>query len=132
MDKKTLRNDLILILSLVLVAVIALIVINVTASKKNLVAKVYHQNEVVLTIDLENGGDQEYGIVVWGKDLHDPGDLVRITVKDKAIAITESKCPHQDCVHMGYVRDTNHPIVCAYYGLYIVIEGDSSYDTELG
>ena len=130
MDKKTLRNDLILILSLVIIAVVALILVNATASKKNLVAKVYYRNEVVQTIDLEKSEDEEYGIVVSDKNGH--YEVVKITVKDKAIAITESHCPRQDCVKTGYVKDSNHPIICAYYGLYIVIEGNSNYDTELG
>ena len=53
MDKKKLRNDIFLIGSLLLVAVIALVVILCTRIKNNLVAKVYVQNKVVEVIDLE-------------------------------------------------------------------------------
>ena len=136
MDKKVLRNDLILILSLLLVAVVSLIVVNVTGSKKNLVANVYYQNTLVTTLDLENDEGKEYSFGVWGDkspDPYDKPDVITVSVKNHAVAITESPCPHQDCVHMGYVSDTNHPIICAYYGIYISIEGDATtYDTELG
>ena len=54
-----------------------------------------------------------------------------IHTHDGAIAVLESNCPHQDCVHMGYVSETNHPIICAYNQVYIVIEGDSNYDARI-
>ena len=53
---------------------------------------------------------------------------VHINVKDGAIAIVESGCPHQDCVHTGYVKESNRPIICAYNAVYIIIEGTSNYD----
>ena len=56
---------------------------------------------------------------------------VHIHTKDGAIAVIESNCPHQDCVHTGYVSETNRPIICAYNGVYIVIEGTSDIDVEI-
>ena len=49
---KKIRNDLILIGCIILIAVILLIGIYSCGKKDNLVAYVYHNNEVVLTIDL--------------------------------------------------------------------------------
>ena len=124
MDKKTLRNDIILTVSLLLVAVISLIVVLSTRQKDNLVAKVTVGNEVVETIDLSTKEEKDY--IVQG--LH--GE-VHIHTKDGAIAIVESNCPHQDCVHMGYIAETNRPIICTYNGVYIVIEGNSDIDVEI-
>ncbi len=121
MDKKKLRNDLILIISLLLVAVIALVIILVNRKKDNLVAKVYVQSEIVLTIDLNEVKNEDYYI----DGVH---NQVHINVKDGAIAIVESGCPHQDCVHTGYVKESNRPIICAYNAVYIIIEGTSNYD----
>ena len=124
MDKKTLRNDLILICSLLLVAIICLVVVLVTRTRNNLVARVSVQNEVVLKIDLSKHEDKYYTV----DGVHTP---VKIHTKDGAIAIVESGCPHQDCVHMGYVSETNRPIICAYNAVYIIIEGNQAYDVEV-
>lgn len=125
MDKKVLRNDIILISVLALLTIIALVLVNGFSSKKNLVAKVYVQNEIVETIDIDKSEGKEYVIKGLKGDVH-------ILVKDGAIAVIESNCPYQDCVRTGYVKETNHPIICAYNAVYIVIEGTSNYDTEIG
>ena len=125
MDKKKLRNDLILVGSLLLVAVSALITINVISKNKNtsnLIATVSVQNTVVEVIDLSKREDKHYYV----EGLH---GQVHIHTKDGAIAILESNCPHQDCVHMGYVSDTSHPIICAYNAVYITI-GVSPNDVD--
>ena len=125
MNKKTLRNDLILIGSLLLVAIIALIIVLSTRNKNNLVAKVMVQNEVVLTIDLNKEND---------KDFYVDGlkGQVYIHVKDGGIAIIESNCPHQDCVNLGYVYESGKPIICAYNAVSVIIDGNSNYDIEVG
>ena len=125
MDKKKLRNDLILVASLLLVAISALITINVISKNKNtsnLIATVSVQNTVVEVIDLSKREDKHYYV----EGLH---GQVHIHTKDGAIAILESNCPHQDCVHMGYVSDTSHPIICAYNAVYITI-GVSPNDVD--
>ena len=124
MDKKTLRNDLILIGSLLLVAVISLIFVLTLKTKKNLQAKVYVQNNVVEVIDLSKKEDKDYYV----NGLH---GVVHIHTKNGGIAIVESGCPHHDCVNMGYVYETNRPIICAYNAVYIIIEGKANYDVEI-
>lgn len=125
MDKKKLRNDIILIGSLLLVAAIALVVILCTRIKSNLVAKVYVQNNVVEVLDLTKKEEQTYKI----KGLN---GYVYVHTKYGAVAITKSNCPHQDCVHMGYVRNTNRPIICAYNAVSVIIEGTTVNDVVIG
>ena len=125
MDKKKLRNDLILIGSLLLVAVISLVFVLANRIKTNLKATISVQNEVVETIDLSKVQDADYYIDGLKGKLH-------VHVHDGAIAVVESNCPHQDCVHMGYVNETNRPIICAYNAVYIVINGNSANDVEIG
>lgn len=124
MDKKKLRNDLLLIVPLLLAAIIALVVILTRKTNKPLVAKVYVQNQVVQTIDLSDQTERDYKI--QGKN----GELI-IHVRDGSISVSKSNCPHQDCVNQGEVKDTNHPIICAYNEVYIVIDGESTYDVEI-
>lgn len=125
MDKKTLRNDLILIGSLLLAAIIAFVIVLTTRTKNNLVATVRVQNQVVLTIDLNKENDSHYYVDGTNGKVH-------IHVKDGAIAVIESNCPHQDCVHMGYIKESGRPIICAYNCVSITIEGSSSNDIEVG
>lgn len=117
MDKRKFRNDLIVIGSLLLVAIISLICVVVFNTKKNLVAKIYVQNTVVETIDLSKREEKDYLVHGIHGDLH-------IHTHDGAIAVVQSNCPHQDCVKMGYVKQTNRPIICAYNAVYITIDGD--------
>ena len=125
MDKKRLRNDIILIVSLLLVAAVSLVLVLSTRVKKNLVATISVQNNVVETVDLSKEVDSDYYI-------NGLKGIVHVHTHDGAIAIVESNCPHQDCVKMGYVKETNKPIICAYNGVYIVINGSSSNDVEIG
>ena len=125
MDKKTLRNDLILIGSLLLVAVLCLVILLTLRMKDNLVAKIYVQNDVVETIDLSKKEDADFYIDGLKGKLH-------IHTHDGAIAVVESNCPHQDCVHMGYVSETGKPIICAYNAVSIIIDGEAANDVEIG
>lgn len=124
MDKKTLRNDLILVISLLLVAVIAFVVIISTRTKTNLIAKISVQNTVVEVIDLSKKEDKDYDIQGINGHLH-------VRTHNGAIAVISSNCPHQDCVHMGYVSESNKPIICAYNAVYIIIEGKTVNDVDI-
>ena len=124
MDKKKLRNDLILVGSLLVLAITAFILVLTIGKKKASIAKVYVKDQIVQTINLETAGDSTFEID--GAN----GKLI-IETHDGAIRVHESNCPHQDCVNQGYVKDTNHPIICAYNQVYIIIEGEPSYDVEI-
>ena len=117
MDKKKLRNDIILIASLLLVAVTALICVFATRRSNSTVALIYVQNELTETIPLYT--KEEKSLTVHGLN----GDL-EIATKDGAIAVVKSNCPHQDCVRMGFVKTTNQPIICAYNAVYVVIKNN--------
>ena len=124
--KKEVRNDLILIISLLVIICASLLAILLTRKKSNLVAKIYVKNELVETIDLTRSEDKEFE--VNGAK----GKLV-ISIKNHSIGVIEADCPHQDCVHTGYVSESNRPIICAYNQVTIVINGKTSSfsDVEL-
>lgn len=125
MDKKKLRNDLILIGSLLLVTVISLVVVICTRIKTNLVARVYVQNKVVEVIDLNKNEERTYKI-------EGLNGYVYVHAKKGAVKVSKSNCPHQDCVHMGYVTTSGRPIICAYNAVSVVIEGSTVNDAEIG
>ena len=122
--KKELRNDLLLIGSILVVIIASFLAIFLSRKKTNLVAKIYVKNELVQTIDLSKSEDQEF--IIDGAN----GQLI-ISIRDHSIGVKEADCPHQDCVHTGYVSESNRPIICAYNQVYIVIEGDSDYDARI-
>ena len=122
--KKIIRNDLIVILSLVLVAIVSLVFVLAFRTKKDLIAKIYVQNTVVETIDLSKKEDKDYFVHGLQGDWH-------VHTHDGKIAVVESNCPHQDCVKMGYVGESNRPIICAYNAVYITINGKTANDVEI-
>lgn len=122
--KKTLRNDLILIVSLIIVLLASLLAVLLTQKNKNLVAKIYVKNELVETIDLTKSEDKEF-------EIEGANGVLTISIKDHSIGVIEADCPHQDCVQMGYVNESNRPIICAYNQVYIIIEGNSNYDVSI-
>lgn len=125
MDRKKIRNDIILIAALLLVAVISLIVVSMKQSHQYSVASVYVQNKLVETIRLNQNSENDYYVHGLNGDLH-------IHTKNGGIAVVESNCPHQDCVKMGYIYSSNKPIICAYNACYIVIDGgNATYDVEI-
>ena len=125
MDKKQLRNDIILIGSLLLVAVICLVLLLTNRSKENLMARVYVQNEVVETIDLSKKEDADYYIDgLKGK--------VHVKRKNHQVGIVESSCPHKDCINMGFTSDPNRPIICAYNAVSVIVSGTTVDDVVIG
>ena len=122
MKKKTIISDSILIGSLIIISVVALILVN-TFKKTSNKARVSVANQIIETIDLALD-DKTYEIEGT------KGTLV-LHVHNKSIAVISSNCPHQDCVRMGYVKDSSHPIVCAYNEVVIVIEGSSKADVGI-
>lgn len=125
MEKKKIRNDLILIFVILALCIGAIVIVLLNRRKDNLVAKVYVRNDVVEVIDLSIKEERLYEIE--GTEGH-----LTISAKNGGVAVIHSDCPHQDCVHMGYVYETNHPIICAHNGVYIIIVGKAFNDVEAG
>ena len=51
-----------------------------------------------------------------------------IGLKHNAIAVVSSRCPGQECVHVGWVSKPNHPIVCAHNGVFIEVVSSTPSD----
>ena len=124
MDKRKLRNDIILIGSILLVAVISLVLVFSLRKTSHLEAKVYVENDMVLRINLDKAEDKEY--IIQGKKTE-----MTIATRNHAIGVISSGCPHHDCVNVGFVKETNRPIICTYNAVYIIIEGIGDFDLEV-
>lgn len=120
--KKHLRNDLILVGVILVLAVIGLIInYSIDNSDDNLVAYVYHGEELVYTINLEALGEEVVEYKVEG----DVGEMI-IEAKHNAIRVAVDSCRYHYCSNQGFVSSTNRPIVCLPNRVYIEIVGNSS------
>lgn len=93
----------------------------------NLSATIYKRDEILLELDLTKE-EEERTFYLENID----GEML-IGVKKNAIAVLKCDCPHQDCVHQGYVTTANVPIICAHYAITIVLtSNDSETDVMVG
>ena len=107
-----LRNDIILISSIVIILVTICLIIFFT-SKKGKYAEVSYGDEVIMKLPLDE--DKEY--IVEGKISE-----VKIIVKNGGVHIEESGCPDKICIQMGTISKTNdRPIYCAPNEILIVV-----------
>lgn len=111
--------DISIISGLLLTCLISLLVFYLTRQNNNLIAEIYFKNEIIEKIDL-NEHEQPYTFEVQGLQ-----DKIKINVKNHSIAIIESNCPQQYCVHSGYISYSNQSIVCAYNAIYIILVGQN-------
>ena len=86
-------------------------------------AQIYQGGELIMTVSLDTA--QEFPV---------EGDYCNIiTVRDGEIAITDSDCPGQDCVHSGSVDSPGRSLVCLPNALEIrVVSGQSDVDFVVG
>jgi hypothetical protein len=73
-------------------------------------------------VDLSKESSERY-FTIQGKH-----DQMTIGVKYNAICVKDSNCPHQYCIRQGWVSDANHPIICTYNEIQIVILGEGAGD----
>ena len=107
-----LRNDIILIVSIVILLVSVCLIIFFT-SKKGKYAEVRKDDKVIMKIPLDE--DKEY--IVEGKISE-----VKIVVKNGGVHVEESGCPDKVCIKMGTISKTNdRPIFCAPNEILIVV-----------
>ncbi len=111
------KNDIKLVIVLLFVSIIGIICFKFL-SKKGVNAYVYHDGNLVLTIDLSI--DDDY--VVQG----DLGDVL-IVVRDGKIKVDNEISPLHLCSLQGFVSDSNQSIVCLPNKVVINI-GDSELD----
>lgn len=109
------------------VSLLCVIAISVFAGLRNrggaTFAKIYLKNQLIEEINLVEAGSEEKDITIHGEH----GDMI-VTYHTGEIKVSKSNCPHQYCVHKGYINTASNPIICTYNAVYIVIEGASSFD----
>ena len=86
-------------------------------------AEIYRDGKLVKTVSLE----EETVFEVTGKYAN------TITVENGSIAITDSDCPGEDCVHSGAIRTSGRSIVCLPNAVEVrVVNAASDVDFVVG
>ena len=110
---KRLRNDLILLFSVLLIGIILFIFWSFNSKKQGKYAIIYHGEEIVAKLDLYKSQE----ITVSG----DISDLV-IVINYGEVYVKESGCQNQICVHMGKKSLENETITCMPNRITIIIK----------
>lgn len=123
MEKSFKIGDLLAIGAVLLLAVLCFLGFLPKGSEEGSRAQIYQDGELLMTVSLDQ--DQQFTV---------EGDYTNIvTVTDGQIAITESDCPGQDCVHSGAVHSSGRSLVCLPNSLEIrVVSGEADVDFVVG
>ena len=124
-DRKALtfrKGDAVAIAAVVLAALgmIAYFLLSVNGQEAA-VAKVYQNGQVIHELRMDRDAD----IVVDGEYKN------RIVVKDGKVAILESSCPGEDCVHSGWISRPGRSIVCLPNRVEIRLEGGTAAEDDV-
>ena len=117
--------EVIIFVSLLAISLTAAICLSFSKNVSS-IAVIKHHNETLLKVDLSKEGEERH-IEVNG----DHG-IVTIAFKKDYVCVENSGCPSQYCVHEGWVRAGDKPIVCAYNGISITFMEDSGGTAILG
>lgn len=115
------QNDVILIIIILLIA--GILLLNFKERKIGNTAKVYYENDLILTIDLNI--DSEYDVKGYNGNVH-------IIVKDKKIKVDEENSPKHLCSKQGFISYSYETIVCLPNKILIKIEDQNEIDTIIG
>ena len=113
-------------LAIALVALLAVLVAAFYLPKNSsdpVMAEIYRDGHLLQTVSLDTDASFE----VTGKYTN------VITVAGGSIAITDSDCPGEDCVHSGAIAVAGRSIVCLPHGVEIrVVAASSDVDFVVG
>lgn len=107
---KKIRNDIILIGSLVLIAIIGMILFFTLQKKENLSVYIYYDKKLVEVVDL----DENKEIVV---------NEVVVVIENKTVYVKASSCKDKVCVHQGKIKHAGQTITCLPQRVFIQLEG---------
>ncbi len=111
------KINILIIVALSMVSCIALLIINNIGNKNSgLTAKIYVENELILTIDLSVVFEErEYTINL-------ENDEMTFLVGLNKIKVLDVDCPNLICKHEGYITYITEMIICAPNKVLVTLE----------
>ena len=119
--------DIIIVASLLLLIGVTFAVTYLPKDSGSLIANIYLKQEKIHSINLSELGEES---IIYTVEI-DEDEHVHIEAKHNAIRVAESTCPHQYCVHTGWITSEGRSIICVPYELVISIEGNGPFDIEV-
>lgn len=116
------QSDILIILVILLIAGILFVSFE-KEDTNNMIAKVYYEDELKLTIDLNE--NKEYDVEGYNGNVH-------IVVEDKKIKVEEENSPKHLCSKQGFISSSYQTIVCLPNKIVIRVEDDNSIDAVIG
>ncbi|MDE5546304.1 MAG: NusG domain II-containing protein [Anaeroplasmataceae bacterium] len=107
---KKIRNDIILIASLILIIGVSFILYFTLQKKENLSVYIYCDKELVEVADLKQ--NQEFEV-----------NNVLIVIENETVYVKSSTCKDKVCVHQGKIKSAGQTITCLPQRVFIQIEG---------
>ena len=115
------KSDIKLIIGLALFSIIMIGLIIVTKNDDSKIAKIYYENNLVLTIPLEAEKKEIYTVLGYNGD-------VRIEVDNQKLRVIEEESPLHLCSKQGWIKETYETIVCLPNKVVIEIEASTDLD----
>ena len=123
MKKKTVKNDILLILGALLLAGLLWGALRLTAAQgAEAVVTVDGVTEAVLP--LTRDGSYTLDAARFGGE--DGVCANRITVENGRVCVSEANCPDRICVRRGWIRFAGESIVCLPHKLVVTVRGGAS------
>lgn len=116
------KSDLKLIIILLIILISAIIIIIGTSTKSDK-AVVYHNNELIKTIDLKINKDY----IINGDN-----GKIKIIVNNNRIKVASENSKNHLCSKQGYISHSYESIICLPNKVVIKIIGKSNIDTKVG
>ena len=121
-NKVRLKRDIILVLSMVIIAAAAFLIINFAVKKDGSYAVIKVDGKVIKTLDLNSG---ETTIEVNGYQ----GGVNKVVINDGKVSMTEADCPDELCVKTGKISRAGETIVCLPHRVVVEIKGSPDDDS---
>ncbi len=119
-NKIRLKRDIILVLSLVIIAAAAFLIINYGVKKNGKYVVIKVDGRVIKTLEL----DRETSIEVNGYQ----GGVNEIVIKDGKVSMTDADCHDKLCVKTGKISKKGETIVCLPHRVVVEIKGSQDDD----
>lgn len=112
------KIEIIIVAVLLLISILGILIFFM-ASHKGKKAIIYHNDEIILEVDLS-----------VDKDYYVKGNISEmiIIVRDDKLWVSYSGCENQICVNSKSISQTNESITCLPNKIFIKIIGDNAYE----
>lgn len=119
---KKYRNDIILILVIVLISAISLLIFNLTSTKDNIKVSIYSSDELIYEVYLD---EVESDIVL---DIEGKISTMKVLITSDGVKVLDSDCHDMICINQGLIDKSSQTISCLPNEVYITITSSEGMD----